>query len=112
MSGLVKDWMTQPFSHIEEGRALFLSQQFRVNLSLKFCSCCRLLGVMPRALGDRPGGLGRFLGHAIGGNHCHLRHIGWEQCVVMVHKRVCEHHLSLNFMVTMLDLSSNFLLER
>ena len=35
---------------------------------------------MLRALGDLPGGLGRFLPCRIGANHCRLRSIGWERC--------------------------------
>ena len=27
-----------------------------------------------------PGGLGRFVPCSIGGNHCMLRHVGWEKC--------------------------------
>ena len=41
---------------------------------------CRFLGAMIRALGDLPGGLGRFLPCRIGTNHCRLRSIGWERC--------------------------------
>ena len=32
------------------------------------------------ALGDLPGGLGRFLPCRIGANHCRLQSIGWERC--------------------------------
>ena len=38
-----------------------------------------VLGSMIRVLEDMPGGLGRFLPCDVGGNHCRLRHIGWEQ---------------------------------
>ena len=44
---------------------------------------CRFLGAMFRALGDLPGGLGRFLPCRAGANHCRLRSIGWES-VTMV----------------------------
>ena len=39
---------------------------------------CRFLGSMFRSLNDLPGGLGRFIPCKLGGNHCRLRHIGWE----------------------------------
>ena len=39
---------------------------------------CRFLGSMFRALNDLPGGLGRFIPCKLVGNHCRLRHIGWE----------------------------------
>ena len=41
---------------------------------------CRFVGALFRALKDLPGGLGRFIPGRIGGNHCRLRRIGWEQC--------------------------------
>ena len=41
---------------------------------------CRFLGAIFRALSFLPGGLGRFLPGRLGGNHCRLRHIGWEKC--------------------------------
>ena len=39
---------------------------------------CRFQGGMFRALTDLPG-MGRFLPCTVGGNHCRLRHVGWEQ---------------------------------
>ena len=41
---------------------------------------CRFIGALFRALRDLLGGLGRFIPGRIGGNHCRLRRIGWEQC--------------------------------
>ena len=41
---------------------------------------CRFFGAIFRALRLLPGGLGRFLPGDTGGNHCRLRHIGWEKC--------------------------------
>ena len=41
---------------------------------------CRFLGGKFRALTDMLGGMGRFLPCKVGGNHCRLRHIGWERC--------------------------------
>ena len=34
---------------------------------------------MFRALTDLPGCMGRVLFCKVGGNHCRLRHVGWEQ---------------------------------
>ena len=48
--------------------------------SIDIWRSCRFLGAMIRALGDLPGGLGRFLPCRIGANHCRLRSIGWERC--------------------------------
>ena len=41
---------------------------------------CRFIGALFRALRDLPGGLGGFIPGRIGGNHCRLPRIGWEQC--------------------------------
>ena len=46
--------------------------------SIDIWRSCRFLGAMLRALGGRPGGLGRFIPCRIGANHCRLRSIGWE----------------------------------
>ena len=48
--------------------------------SIDIWRSCRFLGAMIRALGDLPGGLGRFLPCRVGANHCRLRSIGWERC--------------------------------
>ena len=49
--------------------------------SIDIWRSCRFSGAMIRALGDLPGGLGRFLPCRIGANHCRLRSIGWERCL-------------------------------
>ena len=48
--------------------------------SIDIWRSCRFLGMMIRALGGLPGGLGRFLPCRLGANHCGLRSIGWERC--------------------------------
>ena len=40
---------------------------------------CRFLGSMLRALGQLPGGLGRFIPCRFGANHCRLCALEWEQ---------------------------------
>ena len=41
---------------------------------------CTCPGSMFRAMTDLLGGMGRFLPCNASGNHCRLRHVGWEQC--------------------------------
>ena len=41
---------------------------------------CRFIGALMRSLCLLPGGVGRFVPCSIGGNHCRLRHVGWEKC--------------------------------
>ena len=45
---------------------------------------CRFIGALMRSLCFLPGGLGRFVPCSIGANHCRLRHIGWENMVMVL----------------------------
>ena len=60
---------------------------------------------MFRALGDFLRGIGRFLPCTIGGNHCRLRHIGWEQSGHGLSSRPEESadHLLLNALLEIFD---------
>ena len=57
--------------------------------SIDIWRCCRFLGSVLRALGQLPGGLGRFIPCRIGANHCRLRALGWEQ---YGHGLTCRPH--------------------
>ena len=59
--------------------------------SIDIWRSCRFLGSMLRALGQLPGGLGRFIPCRIGANHCRLRALGWEQYGHGLTSRPHEH---------------------
>ena len=44
---------------------------------------CRFIGALMRSLCLLPGGLRKFVPCSIGANHCRLRHIGWENVVIV-----------------------------
>ena len=65
--------------YLRRGRSITVTASFGAAETVIWRSC-RFVGALFRALRGLPGGLKRFVPGRIGGNHCRLRRIGWEQC--------------------------------
>ena len=89
---LLSEKVTRP--HVRAHRPVSISS---APVSEGIRQVCRVTSGLVRALGKRPGCIGRFLPCAVGRHFASLRHFGWEQCSYGLTPRPSEscHHRCL-----------------